>query len=164
MVHTAVRTYLEEHGVETEVLQHEPTYSALGEASRLGVPAHEVAKTIVLDTNGGHALAVIPASERLDMGLVHRATGDSHAHLASEDELRRDYPDYELGAFPPVGSLLDAPVYVDPEVMRHETVVFAAGRADTSLRARTAALFSAEHATVAPLTREPDEKDRELRR
>jgi Ala-tRNA(Pro) deacylase len=162
MAVTAVREYLTEQGVETEELRHEPTYTATGEAARLGIPAREVAKTVVLDTNVGHALAVIPASERLDMGLVHRATGDNHAELASEEELRRDYPDYELGAFPPLGSLLHVPVYVDPKVMRHDTIVFAAGRADTSLRARTEELFRAERPTVVPLAREIDEKEVEF--
>jgi Ala-tRNA(Pro) deacylase len=162
MADTTVREYLTEQGVETEELRHEPTHSAGGEAARLGVPAHEVAKTVVLDTERGHALAVIPASERLDMGLVHRATGDNHAALASEEELQRDYPDYELGAFPPLGSLLHAPVYVDPKVMRHDRIVFAAGKADTSLRARTEELFRAERPTVIPLARELDEKELEF--
>ena len=163
MTVTTVRQYLTEQGVETEQLRHEPTYTATGAAARLGIPAHEVAKTIVLDTRGGHALAVIPAPERLDMGLVHRATGDNLAKLATEEELRRDYPDYELGAFPPLGSLLQAPLYVDPKIMRQDTIVFAAGTTDTALRARTEALFRAERPTVVPLARELDEKDQEFR-
>jgi Ala-tRNA(Pro) deacylase len=160
---TAVGSYLRERGVECDELRHEPTNTAAGEAVRLNIPPHTVAKTLVLDTVRGHALAVIPASERLDMALVHRATGDNHAELASEEELRRDYPDYELGAFPPLGSLLRAPLYVDPKVMDHDTIVFAAGRADISLRARTEELFGVESATVVVLAREYDDKDRELR-
>lgn len=159
---TTVGDYLRARGIQPEELAHELTHSALGEAVRLGVPANEVAKTIVLDTHGGRALAVIPASERLDMGLVHRAVGDSHARLASEEELQRDYPDFELGAFPPLGSLLDVPLYVDPKVMEGETVVFAAGTADTSLRVTTRDLFRDEDPVVARLVKEPrdDEEER----
>jgi Ala-tRNA(Pro) deacylase len=158
---TTVGDYLRAKGIETEVIPHEPTHSALGEATRLGVPAQEVAKTIVLDTHAGRALAVIPASARLDMGLVHRAVADPHARLASEEELQRDYPDFELGAFPPLGSLLNAPVYVDPKVMEGETVVFAAGTADTSLRATTRDLFRDEEPVVTSLVKEPQEDDKE---
>jgi len=158
---TTVGDYLRARGIQPEEITHELTHSALGEAARLGVPATEVAKTIVLDTHRGRALAVIPASERLDMGLVHRAVGDSHARLASEEELQRDYPDFELGAFPPLGSLLAAPLYVDPKVMEGETVVFAAGTADKSLRVTTRDLFSDENPVVAPLVREPHDEDRE---
>lgn len=172
-----IRSHLAAQGVETEELRHDPAHSAMGEAARLGVPPAQVVKTIVLDTRDGHALAVIPASERLDMALVHRATGDTHAQLASEEELQRDYPEYELGTFPPLGTLLHAPVYVDPQVLRHEHVVFAAGRADTSLRARTDDLFRGQEfrgqefrgqefrggePVVVPLVREEDEKEREL--
>jgi Ala-tRNA(Pro) deacylase len=158
---TTVGDYLRARGIQTEEIPHELTHSALGEAARLGVPAKEVAKTIVLDTHGGRALAVIPASERLDMGLVHRAVGDSHARLASEEELQRDYPDFELGAFPPLGSLLDVPLYVDPKVMEGETVVFAAGTADTSLRVTTRDLFREQDPVVAPLVKEPHDGDKE---
>jgi len=158
---TTVGDYLRARGIQTEEISHGSTHSALGEAALLGVPAKEVAKTIVLDTRRGRALAVIPASERLDMGLVHKAVGDAHARLASEEELQRDYPDFELGAFPPLGSLLDAPLYVDPKVMQGETVVFAAGTADTSLRATTHDLFRDENPVVAPLVKEPQDEDKE---
>jgi Ala-tRNA(Pro) deacylase len=156
-----VRDELQARGIEAEEIPHDPAHTALGEATRIGVPADEVAKTVVLDTKDGHALAVIPASERLDMALVHRAVGDSHAHLTSEERLRQDYPDYELGAFPPLGSLLHAPVYVDPRVMAQDTIVFAAGSATTSLRARAADVFRDEEVTVTPLIRAPVEEDKE---
>jgi Ala-tRNA(Pro) deacylase len=159
---TRIADYLRSRKVEVQEIPHEPTHTALTEAACIGVPAREVAKAIVLDVHGGHALAVIPASERLDMGLVHSAVGDPHAHLASQDELQRDYPDYELGAFPPLGSLLQAPVYVDPAVMEHETIIFAAGTADRSLRARTQDVFRDENPTVVPLIRELNDKEREL--
>jgi Ala-tRNA(Pro) deacylase len=159
---TAIRDHLRGRGIDVEEIEHEPTYTALSEAARLGVAADEVAKTIVLDAHGGHALAVIPASERLDMRLVHQALGDPHARLASEDELQRDYPDYELGAIPPLGSLLQAPLYVDPRVFEHDMIVFAAGTAKASLRVRTRDLFGEEKATVTPLVREPDEEDKDL--
>jgi prolyl-tRNA editing enzyme YbaK/EbsC (Cys-tRNA(Pro) deacylase) len=157
----AVLDELQTRGVDAEEIHHDAAHTALGEAARLGVPADEVAKTVVLDTHDGHALAVIPASERLDMGLVQRALGDSHAHLTSEDQLQRDYPQYELGAFPPLGSLLHAAVYVDPRVMEHPTIVFAAGTATVSLRARTADVFRDEAATVTPLVKTADEEDKD---
>lgn len=152
---------LRSRGIEVEEIHHRPAHRALSEAAQSGVPADEVAKTVVLDTRGRHALAVIPASDRLDMALVHRALGDPHARLSTEEELERDYPDYELGAFPPLGQLLQAPVYVDPRVMEHEVIVFPAGTATLSLRARTADVFRAEHATVTALVKELSEEDKD---
>jgi hypothetical protein len=89
-----------------------------------GVEADEVLKTVSLDTASGHALAVNPASRRLQMTLVRRAVGDPHVSLATEDELEHDFPEFELGSLPPLGSLLHVTIYVDTEVMAHDTVVF----------------------------------------
>ncbi|MGH9004931.1 MAG: aminoacyl-tRNA deacylase, partial [Acidimicrobiia bacterium] len=94
--------------------------------------------------------------------LVRKATGDHHARLASEEELAQDFSDYELGALPPLGSLVRTPVYVDPEVMAHDTVVFAAGSQTESVKIRTEDLFRGEPVTVAPLSRHPEEDDKEV--
>ena len=149
----AVAEFLEQRGVPFEVIPHERTYTSIDEARALGITADEVVKTVVLDTVSGHALAVVPASRRVDIRLVRAATGDAHVRLASEDELKRDFPRLELGAFPPLGSILEVPTYVDPEVLAHDTVVFAAGSQNESVRARTEDLFRDEPITKAPLTK-----------
>jgi len=110
-------------------------------------------KTIVLDTGSGHALAVIPGSRRLDIRAAKRAVGAKHVRLATEEEIEKDFLGYELGAIPPLGSLYDTPTYVDPEVMRRDTLVFAAGTQTASVRVRTEDLFGNEPVTVAPMTR-----------
>ena len=88
----------------------------------------------------GYALMAVPATGRLDMHLVQAAVGDPHVRLATEEELLRDFPGIELGALPPLGSLLGAPLYVDQEVLQHETVVFAAGSQTESVQIKMADL------------------------
>ena len=123
----SVIDHLNSRGAAFEVIPHEKAYTSIEEARALGIAADEVVKTVVLDTASGHVLVAVPGYRRLDMKLVEEAVGDHHARLASEDELAQDFPDFELGSLPPMGSLLGAPVYVDPEVMGHDTVVFAGG-------------------------------------
>jgi Ala-tRNA(Pro) deacylase len=149
-----VTEQLQRRGAEFIAIPHAKTFTSLEEAEAIGVHADEVLKTVVLDTAHGHALAVIPGDRRLDMRLVEDAIGDPHAHLANEDEMRSDFPDIELGAFPPMGSVVGAPMFVDPEVLDHETVLFAAGKETESVRMRTDDLFRGEVVTVAPLTQE----------
>lgn len=150
----SVREHLEKKGVSFEVIPHDQAYTSIDEARALGISADEVVKTIVLDTAKGHALAVVPGSRRLYMRLVRKAVGDSHAKFADEDELEKDFPGVQLGGFPPLGSLVGAPTFVDPEVFTHETVVFAAGTQNESLKVRTDDLFKDEKVTKTPLTRE----------
>ena len=107
-------------------------------------------------TAAGYALVVIPASRRLDLHLAREALGDNHARLATEDELGRDFADYQLGALPPLGALVGSQVYVDPEVLGHDTVVFAAGSQTESVRMRTEELFGGERATTVPLVKRPE--------
>ncbi|MBI4728701.1 MAG: YbaK/EbsC family protein [Acidobacteria bacterium] len=158
---STVTETLEKRRVPFECLRHDRSFTTIEEARALGITADEVVKTIVLDTASGHALAVVPGSRRLDMKRMREAVGDARAHLASEDELRRDFPGYELGALPPLGSLLSAPVYVDPAVMGHDTVVFASGSQQESVRVRTADLFRDEPVKLAVLTRARGEEPEE---
>jgi prolyl-tRNA editing enzyme YbaK/EbsC (Cys-tRNA(Pro) deacylase) len=90
---------------------------------------------------------------------VRAAVGDSHAKLATEEEVARDYPDFELAAIPPLGSMIGQPVFVDATVLEHETVIFAAGSQTESLMARTEDLFRDEDARAALLTRALTDED-----
>ena len=153
-----VGEHLERQGIPFEVITHTGTDTALGEARALDIAADAVLKTVVLRTRSGHALAVLPATRRLSMKLARRATDDSHVRLATEGELQEQFPDYELGAFPPLGALLGLRLYVDPEVMDHERVAFAAGRQTESVLVRTADLFAGESPTVVALT-SPEEPE-----
>src|SRR5881296_3908984 len=113
--------------VPYELIPHRRTETAGDEASVVGVPAAEVAKTIVLVTSAGYVRAVLPASERLDLHKARRLLGDGHARLATEAELALAYPGFELGAVPPFGGPDGDRVVVDKRLAFHETVVFEAG-------------------------------------
>src|ERR687887_2716888 len=100
-----VVVFLEEAGIDFDVLEHAHTVRAVDEAAALGVGAEEVAKTLVLVAPSGNVRAVLAASERIDLHKVAAvlAVGGKKVHLASEDDLARDYAEFELGAVPPFG-------------------------------------------------------------
>jgi Ala-tRNA(Pro) deacylase len=156
-----VAEHLQRQGVGFELVPHSQAYTSIDEARALGISADEVLKTVAVKTASGYALVILPGAQRLHMKLVRKAVGDSHARLATEEELKRDFPEFELGAVPPLGSLLGAPAFVDPEVMEHETILFAAGIQTQSMRVRAGDLFRAEPATVLPVVTRPDGKDEE---
>ena len=151
-----VTDYLERRGVVFEEADHSRAVTSLEEAQALGIAADEVAKTVALATDQGYALLVLPASRRLDLRLAREAVGDHGARLATEDELQRAFAKCELGALPPLGSLLGVRAFVDPEVMEHHRVIFAAGTQTESVKANPADLFRDEQVQVTPLTRSPD--------
>lgn len=147
-----VMDHLLGRGLTFTVIPHPKTPTASGEAHALHVPEGLVAKTVVIVAGDAAALMVIPASRKLDLVLAAEAMGSAAARLATERELQERFPDFELGALPPLSSLLGEPTYVDPAVTEREEIVFAAGRQDVSIRMSTPALFAAEAARVLPLT------------
>jgi Ala-tRNA(Pro) deacylase len=149
----AVTSALDEAGVAYELIAHAHTESALEEAEALGLAPGEVAKTIVLTTPHGHVRAVVPASERLDLGKLRDvlAEGGRHkVHLASEEDLARDYREFELGAVPPFGGPRD-PVIVDRRIAERDSVVVEAGNHDQSLRLPASDLVRVTGAQVADI-------------
>jgi Ala-tRNA(Pro) deacylase len=151
-MYSEVVSALRERGAHFEILHHERAYTGVQEAIALGLPVDDVLKAIVLETHDGAVLAVLPAGRKLDMDLVRDATGDRAVRLATEAEIEGALPDCELGAVPPLGSVLHAPVYVDPEVMRHPVVAFAAGTQTESVKGPAEELFSGETVTITPLS------------
>jgi Ala-tRNA(Pro) deacylase len=158
---TQVTEHLQTRGVPFAPIAHRQAYTSIDEARALGIEASEVVKTVAVRVAGGYALVAVPATCRLDMHLVQAAVGDRHVRLATEEELRRDFPGFELGALPPLGSLLGAPLYVDQEVLRHDTVVFAAGSQTESVQINTADLLQHEQVTALPLIKHADQNDKD---
>jgi Ala-tRNA(Pro) deacylase len=153
-----VTEHLRTRGLEFSVLPHVSAHSAVEEALTLGVGAREIAKAVVLDLPESHALAVIPGYRRIDTHLLKEACG-SDVHLATEDEIERDYPQFELGAFPAVPTMFDGPMLVDPELLARDDVIIASGDTRESLRVSTKALFDAPNVQVMPLAAHPEDDE-----
>jgi Ala-tRNA(Pro) deacylase len=131
----ALTDVLVEGGADYELLPHRHTETASAEARALGLQPDEVAKTVVVRTGRGYVRVVVPASRRVDLnklsGLL-RTQGETR--LATEAELAAAYPEFDLGAVPPLGGPAGDTVVVDVRLTRHMRLVFEAGTHDESVR------------------------------
>lgn len=150
----SVLEYLQGRGQVFTVIPHSLTSTVDGKARASHVPPDLVVKTVVAMSKDGLAVLVIPASRRLAVELLPQTLGDPEARLASESELERQFPDYELGALPPLSMLLLAPLFVDPAVVERTEIVFSAGRRDVSIKMATRDLFGNDPVVITPLTAE----------
>lgn len=141
---TTATEFLGQRQVRFEALPHKEAHTAIQEALSLGASPDEVLKAVVVMTRSGPVLMVLPAMHRLDLKLVREVVNDAHARLATENEVERLLPEYDLGAIPPLPSLVGLPVYLDQQVMEHDVVIIPAGRAELSLRAACEDLFGNE--------------------
>ncbi|HEX4929330.1 MAG TPA: YbaK/EbsC family protein [Gaiellaceae bacterium] len=135
-----------------ELIPHRRTQSAAAEARAIGIDPGHVAKTLVLATGAGFVRAVLPASERIDLHKVKDVLGGRDVQLASEHVLAAAYPQFELGAVPPVGGPGHDLVVMDEGLRRSEWVVFEAGTHEQSVRIKTADLVSVARAQIADIS------------
>lgn len=155
-----IKKYLDDQGSQYEIVTHRETMSSGEEARAVGVVAGHVAKTLVIRRKGGgDVLAVVPASERLDLHKLRDVIGDNHARLASEDEMGSDFPQYELGAVPPLGELFGADVILDQRLEESDEILFAGGTHSDSVKMRGEDFLKLVHPQVADLVREPGEEE-----
>jgi Ala-tRNA(Pro) deacylase len=120
--------YLEERCVPYKLLDHEERFSAAAEARACGVAPHNAAKSVLLRDRATYHLAVIPASERLDLRKLRNLLGaNGELRLATEREMAADFPELEVGAIPPLGSMLHAPEVLDERLLEHRRILCNAG-------------------------------------
>jgi Ala-tRNA(Pro) deacylase len=130
----AVTDYLDEQGIEYELVEHGERFTAAGEARASGVGPEDAAKEVALRKNGGYVFAVLQASDRLDLNKVRELLDEAKLRLATEDELAEDFPQFELGALPPFGSMLAIEQVVDERLLDHDRVLCNAGDHRHSLK------------------------------
>ena len=126
--------FLDSRHVPFERLQHRTAYSANRAAQALHVPGRAFAKTVLLRTGHGYALAVLPATHRVDLERAREDLGEDRVEMASEDEMERLFPDCERGAMPPFGSLYQLPTLVDESLAEDEQIAFEAHTHEDAIR------------------------------
>ena len=121
-----VEAYLEERNVPYDLLPHSRTSTSMRTANAAHVPAHQVAKGVMLEDDGGYVMAVLPADRRVHLGAMREQLG-RRVSLATEPELAAMFKDCELGAVPPVGEAYGIETVIDDELDDGGDVYFEAG-------------------------------------
>jgi Ala-tRNA(Pro) deacylase len=120
--------------ISFERLHHRPAYTAQRMAQLLHVPGQEVAKTVLLRTDEGYVMSVLPANYQVDLEQVRQCLGAEWVQLASEAEMDRLFPDCERGAMPPFGSLYHLQTLVDEKLAEDDQIVFEAQNHEEAIR------------------------------
>jgi Ala-tRNA(Pro) deacylase len=122
-----LREFLDSHNIKYMVLSHSLAYTAQGVAALAHVSGKKLAKTVIVKIDGVLAMAVIPASEHVDLVRLRTLTGAQTVEIATEREFKDAFPDCETGAMPPFGNLYDMSVYADLSLSENEEITFSAG-------------------------------------
>jgi Ala-tRNA(Pro) deacylase len=118
---------LREAHVPYVVVPHPPAFTAQEEAAAAHVPGRDWAKVVVCLIDGEPIEAVVPAPAFVNLDRLLALAGGTTIRLAEEEELRRLFPDCEVGAMPPLGPLYGQTVFVDAALAMEPEIVFNAG-------------------------------------
>lgn len=132
-VSARLETLLEESGAGYEVIDHPLAFTAQEEAAASHVPGRHWAKTVAVLVDGDPALAVLPATRRLDLDRLRELVGTERVEIAREAEFQDMYPDCDLGAMPPFGILYGQRTFVDETLREEERIAFHAGDHRTAI-------------------------------
>ena len=122
-----LRDYLDTNHVKYITITHSRAYTAQEIAAVVHIPGKDMAKSVIIKLDGMYAMAVLPASYKIDFDLLAKAAKACKVELATEDEFEKMFPECEVGAMPIFGNLYDLPVYVAESFAEDEEVVFNAG-------------------------------------
>ena len=122
-----LQDYLDQHEIQYVTISHSPAYTAQRIAELTRIPGKELAKTVIVKVDDELAMAVLPASRRVNLQHLQEAIGADEVTLSSETEFNELFPDCEVGAMPPFGNLYDMGVYVAEQLTEDDEIAFNAG-------------------------------------
>ena len=97
-------------------------------SSALGVPEHEVVKTLVMETDKGDPLVVLMHGDRkVDTKALARAAGAKRV-FPCRPEVAQRHSGYLVGGTSPFGTKKKMPVYVEASILELDSIYLNGGR------------------------------------
>src|SRR5712692_4123817 len=122
-----LKEFLDRHNVKYVSVAHSAAYTAQEIAEMKHTKARELAKTVIVKMDDVMAMAVLSASDEIDLVSFKNAFKAGRIALATEAEFRDKFPECETGAMPPFGNLYGMRVFLDLRLMRDKEIAFNAG-------------------------------------
>jgi Cys-tRNA(Pro)/Cys-tRNA(Cys) deacylase len=127
--------------------------TAISVARKIGLPAEQVFKTLLAQTNAGeHLFAVIPGDAELDLKKLAHAAGAKKAELASLKEVE-PLTGYIRGGVTVMAARKPFPAYADETIELHDIISVSAGQRGLQILLAPADYLRATGATLADLTK-----------
>lgn len=147
-----LKDFLDTYQVKYSGITHSVAYTAQGIAALTHISGKELAKTVVIKVDNIFMMAVVPASQRVDLSHIKEALSAKAVELATEEELRQLFPDCETGAMPPFGNLYGIRVMADQSLTEDKEIVFNAGSHRELIRVSWNDYVKLAKPTILPLT------------
>ncbi len=122
-----LKEFLDQNHVKYISVSHSQAFTAQEIAASAHISGRQLAKTVMVTLDGSMAMAVVPATDHVDLRLLKKVSGVKKAELANEKEFKDLFPDCEIGAMPPFGNLYGQQVYMAASLAVDDEIAFNAG-------------------------------------
>jgi Ala-tRNA(Pro) deacylase len=146
MIPERIERYLVDHHLPFVHTTHVRAIPAQRFAAAEHVPGDRIAKPVVVSVDGELALAVVAATQKVDVEELGRALGARTVELVPEAEFQQRFEPCEVGAEPPL-RLFGMPIYVDAALARMPRLVMRGGTHEDAIEVDTSEWMRSERAT-----------------
>ena len=142
-----ILNYLEKNKVKFEKIAHKTVYTAYDLAKTLKEKLDKIAKTVVIKTDKGYALLVLPASRLVDLKKLKKAIKAKKVEIAKEGVMKTFFK-IKPGTITPFATLhKKVPLYIDKALLKIKEILVSAGSYTDSIRLKVKDLINLEKPT-----------------
>ncbi len=131
-----LKAFLTKSKVKYRHHKHPEVYTAQEIAAAQHVPGKQLAKCVLINTDRGPYLAVLPAINLVNLPKLKKLLRAKKLSLAGESDIKGAFPDVEVGAMSPFGNLYDVRVIVEKSLATSPEIVCNAGTHTETIRLR----------------------------
>ena len=135
-ISSQLKSFLTKHKVKYKSVKHPTAYTAQEIAAAQHVPGKQLAKCVLVKSDKGLHLAVLPAIHRVAFDKLKKLLRAKKVSLASEADIKQTFPDVEVGAMSVFGNLYEVPVIVDKTLAESAEIVCNAGTHTETVKLR----------------------------
>jgi len=119
-----LKEFLDQKKIKYITIKHSSAFTAQEIAAAAHIPGKELAKSVIIKADGKMAMAVLPASYKVNFDQLKKVLKAKEVRLAYEQEFMDKFPDCEIGAMPPFGNLYGMEVYAAESLSGDEEIAF----------------------------------------
>ena len=131
-----LEAFLRSSRVKYTAAKHPVVYTAQEIAAAQHVPGRQLAKSVLVKTDRGLFVAVLPAIHLIDLKKLKAVLGAKTLSIAKEADIKAQFPDVEVGAMSPFGNLYNVSVVADRGLSEVGDIVFNAGSHTETIKMR----------------------------
>ncbi len=144
---------LTDAGIAFTLAQHRPVHTSAEAADVRGTSLRSGAKALIVKSDRGYAMLVMPADLALDSKAARKHFRSKRLRFASKDELL-ELTGLTPGSIPPFGSLFDLPTICDERLGENGEINFNAGDHSRSMRMAHGDYVAFEKPEIARVAKE----------